>query len=143
MIFIQPSPMAVGHTHLWNQGYLWQFVLPPPDHARSTLSHLAHAGSSAPVAPSCRVLGMDSDRVSGGHPERLAVAAAGWVCSLRSESNSVWCFVAMPSFFSFLATPEVSMEEPDGGAHSQAPSGGKPHLPLVSEMTTAVCPCHL
>ena len=44
-------------------------------------------------------------------------------------------------FFSFLATPEVTGVT--GGAHSQAPSGGKPCLPLASEMTNAVCPCHL
>ena len=93
--------------------------LPPADHARSTLSHLAHAGGAAPVAPSCRVLGRDSDQVSGGHPERLALAVAGWVCSQVSESNSVWCLVAMPSFFLFLATPEVTGVT--GGAHSQPP----------------------
>ena len=76
--------------------------LPPPaDHARSTLSHLGHTGGAAPVAPSCRVLGKDSDQVSVGHPEHLAVTAAGWVCSQGSESNSVWCLVAMPSFFLF------------------------------------------
>ena len=55
--------------------------LPPADHARSTLSHLAHAGAVAPVALICRILGRDSDQVSGGHPECFAVAAAGWMCS--------------------------------------------------------------
>ena len=30
-----------------------------------------------------------------------------------------------------------------GGTCSQAPSGGRPHLPLVSEMTALVCPCCL
>ena len=39
--------------------------LPPADHARRTLSHLAHSGGAAPAAPSCRVLGRDSDQGSG------------------------------------------------------------------------------
>ena len=75
--------------------------LPPADHARSTLSHLALTGGTAPVASSCRVLGRDSDQVPGHHPEHLAVAAAGWVCSQGSESNSFWYLVAVPSFFLF------------------------------------------
>ena len=41
-------------------------------------------------------------------------------------------------FFSFLPTPKVTGVT--GGAHSQAPSGGKPRLPLASETTAAVCP---
>ena len=54
--------------------------LPPADHSRSTLSHLAHAEGAVPAAPSCRALGRDSDQVSGCCPECLAVATAGWVC---------------------------------------------------------------
>ena len=80
----------------------------PADHIRSTLSYLAHAGGAVPVVPSCRVLGMYSDQVSKGHPEHLSVAAAGWVCSQGSESNSIWFLVAIPSSFSFLAIPEVT-----------------------------------
>ena len=57
-----------------------------------------------------------------------------------SGSNSVWCLVSVPSF-SFLPTPEVTGVS--DGAHSQTPSGSKPCLPLASEMTTVVCPCHL
>ena len=68
-------------------------LLPPTGHARSTFSHLDHAGGAAPAVPSCMVLGRDSDQMSGPHPERLAVAVAGWVCSQGSESNSVRCFV--------------------------------------------------
>ena len=67
--------------------------LSPVDHGRSTLSHLAHIGCAAPAAPNCRVLGKDSDQMSGHHPEYLAVAAAGWLCSQGSESNSIWCLV--------------------------------------------------
>ena len=114
---------------------------PPADHTRRTLFHLAHAGGAAPAAPSCRVLGRDSDQVSGCYPECLAVAAAGQVCSQGSENNSIWCLVAVPSFFPFLSTPEVTGVA--GGAHSQAPSSGKLRLPLASETTTKVCPCHL
>ena len=116
--------------------------LPPPpvDPARSTLSHLAHAGGAASAAPSFRVLGRDSDQVSGHCPDCLAVAPAGCVCSQGSKSNSVWCLVAVPSF-SFLPTPEVTGVT--GGAQSQSLSGGKPCLPLVSEPTAAVCPSHL
>ena len=44
-------------------------------------------------------------------------------------------------FLSLLATPEVTAVT--GEAHSQAPSGDKPCLPLASKMTTAVCPCPL
>ena len=44
-------------------------------------------------------------------------------------------------FFSFLPTPEETGVT--GGAYSQAPSGGKPCLPLASETTTLICPCHL
>lgn len=73
--------------------------LPPADHARSILSSLAHAESAVSTAPSCRVLGRDSDQVPGCCPEHLAVAAAGPVCSQGDESNNVWCLVAVPSFF--------------------------------------------
>ena len=85
------------------------YGLPPPhtDNARNTLSHLAHAGGGIPAASSYTVLERDSDQVSRHHPERLAVEAAGRVCSQESESNSVWCLVAVPFIFSFLPTPEV------------------------------------
>ena len=77
-------------------------VCPPlPADPRCLLSHLAHAGGASPAAPSCKVLGRDSDQVSGGHPECLAVAAVGWVCSQGNESNSIWCLVAVPLFFIF------------------------------------------
>ena len=76
--------------------------------------------------------------MSGCHPEHLAVAAAEQVCSQGSESNSLWRLVAVPSFFLFLPIPEVTGVA--GGAHSQAPIGGKPRLPLASEMTTMSVP---
>ena len=115
--------------------------LPPPlvDHARNTLFHLAHAGGAVPDAPSCRVLGRDSNQVSGHCPEHFEVATAGRVCSQGSKSNSI-CFLVIV-FLIFATPPEVTGVT--GGAHSQAPSGGKPHLSLASEMTTSVCPCHL
>ena len=74
----------------------------PADHARSTLSHLAHIGGAAPAASSCGVLGRDSDQVFGCRPEHLAVAAAAQVCSQGSENNSIWCLVAVPSFCLFF-----------------------------------------
>ena len=117
VIFAKISPLEVGHAHLWDN--CSSLPLPPADHARSTLSHLAHEGGAAPVAPSCRVLGRDSDQVSGCHPEHLAVAVVGWVRSPGRESHSICCLVAMPSFFLFLATPEVTGVA--GGAHSQDP----------------------
>ena len=92
---------------------------PPADHSRSTLSHLAHAGGATPAAPSCRVLGRDSNQTFGCPPDCLAVAAAGRVCSQGAKSNNVWCLVAVPSFF--LPTPGVIGAA--GGAHSQARSG--------------------
>ena len=73
--------------------------LPPPpvDHVRSTPSHLAHAGGAVPAAASCRVLESGSDQVCGHCLECLAVAAAGWVCSLGSENNNKRCSVTIPS----------------------------------------------
>lgn len=121
---------------------------PPANHARSTPSCLAHAGGAAPAAPSFRVLGEDSDQAFRRCPEPLAVAAAGRVCSQEGESNNVWCLVPVPSFFLFsffffffLLTPEVTGTA--GGAHSQAPSGGRPYLPLASKTTTVVRSCCL
>ena len=61
---------------------------PPADHASSTPSHLAYAGSSEPAAPSHKVLGRDSDQASGHCLEHLAVAPAGQVCSQGSERNN-------------------------------------------------------
>ena len=72
------------------------------DHTRNTLSYLAHAGGTEPAAPSCRILGRDSDQVSGHCPERLAVAAAGLMCSQsRATTCGAWlhcplCFFANP-----------------------------------------------
>ena len=83
-------------------------------------SRLAHKGGAAPAAPSCRVLGKDSDQTSGNHLECLAAADASQVCSQDSESNTIWCLVAVPFF---LPTPEVTGAT--GGPQSQAPSGGK------------------
>ena len=50
---------------------------------------------------SCRFFGRDSDQLSGCCPECLAVAPVRWVFSKGSKSNSIWCFVAVPSFFHF------------------------------------------
>ena len=87
------------------------------------------------ATPGCRVLGCDNDQVCGHCLERLAVAAAEWVCSQGSESKNGWCSVVIPSF---LSTSEVTGAS--GGACSQTPSGGRPHCPLVSEVTPVVCP---
>ena len=110
----------------------------PADHSR-TLSHLAHAGGAVPAAPSCRVLGRNSDQVSGCHPQHLAVAAAGWVCSQGSRSNRVWCYFSALFFF----LPTSDMTGVTGGDYSQVPGGSKPCLPQASEMTMVFCPCHL
>ena len=81
---------------------------------------------------------MDSDQAGGGCPEHLAMAAAGWLYSQGGESNNVCCLVAVPLIFPI---PEVTGAA--GGAHSQTSSGGKPLIPLASETTAMVCPCHL
>ena len=65
--------------------------LPPPpvDPAKSTCSRLAPTEGVAPAAPSCRVLGRDSDQAI--------------TCG---ERNNMWCLVAVPSvgfFFFFFA----------------------------------------
>ena len=65
------------------------------------------------------------------------------VRSQDSESNSVWCSVALTSFFFFFFLPMLEMTGAIGGAHSQAPSSGRPHLPLASETTAVVYPCCL
>ena len=110
--------------------------LPPIDHARSTPSCLVNAEVASQRAPSCRVLGRDSDQACGHCLEHLAVAGAGQVCSQGSENNSRWFSVAVTSFWpTFLVTGAA------GGACSQAPSVDRPCLPLVSEMTAVVCPC--
>ena len=79
--------------------------LPPEDHARSNLSHLVHAGGTAPAASSCRILGRDSDQclgtaqsfwqwqLQGGHvPRGVRVAAYG-------------AWLQFPLFFFFFAKP--------------------------------------
>ena len=111
--------------------------LPPPrvDHARSTPSCLGHAGGSAQAAPSCRVPGSGSDQACWCCPGHLAVGAAGHVCSQGTESSSGWWLIAVPSFL-----PTSELTGATGGASSQTPSGGWPHLPLVSEMTAVVWP---
>ena len=67
------------------------------DHARSTLSHLAHTGGAAQAAPSFRILGSDRNQACGHGLGCLAVAAAGLVFSQGCESNNRWCSVTMPS----------------------------------------------
>ena len=100
--FVVPSEV-VGAESESCSGITSGFMpVPSADPARSTLSHLAHAGGAAPTAPSCRVLGRDSDQVSGLCPEHLAVVAAGWVCPQRGEINNMWCLVAVHSFFFFF-----------------------------------------
>ena len=71
-------------------------------------------------------------------PEHLAVAAAGCMHFLGSESNNRWCLVAMPS--SLVPSEVVGAAS---GNCPQTPSGGRPCPPLVSEITAVVCPCHL
>ena len=58
--------------------------------------------------------------------------------SQGSESNNRWYLVAVPSF---VLTSEVTGAT--SGACSQTPSGGRPCLPLESEITALVCPCCL
>ena len=53
--------------------------LPPVDHQRSTLSHLAQIESAAQASPSFRILENGSYQEYGHCPEHLAVAAAGLV----------------------------------------------------------------
>ena len=125
----------MGHTHIWNHRSLqWDGLPQPVHHARSTLSLLAHVGGSAPAAPTFTFLGRDSDQASGHSPEHFSVAAAGQVCSQGSESNNVWYLFAVP--YVFWLTLKVTGAT--GGAHSQAPSGGRSHLPLASQITTMV-----
>lgn len=71
------------------------------DHARGTLSHLVHARDAEPVVPSYRILGKDSYQVSGGHPEYLAVAAAGRVYSQEHEKTTYGAWLPCSLFFFF------------------------------------------
>ena len=66
------------------------------------------------------------------------MAAAGWVCSQRSESNNSWCSVAM---FSSVLPSEVV--EAASGSYSGIPSGSGPCPPLESVITAVVCPHQL
>ena len=115
VIFGHITQMAVGHTHLWDRDDCGSLPLPPADQAKSTLSHLAHAGGAAPAAPRCRVLGRDSDQVSGSCPEHLGVATAGCVSSQGSESNNSLCLIAMPSS-EVIGTTLVPVQVPLLGA---------------------------
>ena len=54
---------------------------PPVDHSRITPSQLAQAECTVPAAPSCMVLGRDSDKTSGCCSEHFTVAALGQVFS--------------------------------------------------------------
>ena len=60
-----------GRPHLPTESGITVVVCP---HLMQTmqeapLSHLGHTGGAAPTAPSCMVLGRDSDQVSVCHPE--------------------------------------------------------------------------
>ena len=70
----------------------------------------------------------------------LGVAQSIWQWQQQggSESNNGWYLVAVPSF---LLTSEVNGAS--GGAYLQTPIGGRPRIPLFSEMTAVVGPCHL
>ena len=70
--------------------------------------------------------------------KHLAVETSGEVCSQGSESNRGWC---SDGALLFLPTSEVTGAA--GEAHSQASSGGRPHLTLASKKTAVVYPCHL
>ena len=85
------------------KGNCGSFPLPPADHARGTLSHLANAGGAAPAAPSCRVLGRDSDEVSGHHAEHLVMAAAGQMFS-QGSATAYGAWLQCPFLF-FFANP--------------------------------------
>ena len=112
------------------------------DHTRRTLSCLALARGAAQAAPSCRVLGIDSDKT--------CVGAAWIIWQWQQQGGCVYRGVRATSgvgplqcllLLLLLLTPEVTGAV--GGACSQTPSGGRPYLPLVSEMTAMVCPLHL
>ena len=107
---------------------------PPAGHARTTSSCL----SPGQGALSCRFLGVDSDQAPGNFPEHLAVALTGRVYSQGSKRNNRWCSLVM----SFSMVPS----EVVGAARdfcSGIPSDSGPCPPLESEITVAVCPCHL
>ena len=113
-------------------------TLPPADHARSTLSHLACWGGSAQAAPSCSVLESDSDQMCGQWLEHLAVAARGVMCSQGCKCNNRWCSV--------IITSSVVSSEVIGatcGACSWTLSGGSACPPPESAITLVVFPCQL
>ena len=109
--------------------------LPSVDHARSISSCLAPIADAAQTAPRCRFLGKDSGQESGHCPERLTVAAEGWVCSQGSESNNRWCSISV----SFSVVPSETASDFCSGI----PTGGGPRPPLESEITAVFCLCHL
>ena len=67
----------------------------------------------------------------------LEVTASEVVCSQESESNE-WYSIAVPSF-----SPTSEVTGAECGACWQTSSGVRPCLPLVSEVTPKLCPCHL
>ena len=60
------------------------------------------------------------------------MAAAMWLHSQESESSG-WCSVGVPS-----SLPTYEVTGAAGGICSQTPSGDRPCLPLVSEMSAVV-----
>ena len=66
------------------------------------------------------------------------MAVAGCVSSKESERNNRWCSVTMPS--SVVPSEVIGAAS---GARLWNPSGGEPHPPLESEITTVVGPHHL
>ena len=108
------------------------------DHARSTSSCLAPKECAVSAAPSGRFLGRDSDQGSGHCPESLALAAAGQLCSQRSESHERQCSVTIS--FSVVTSEVVGAAS---GSYSGIPSGGGPCPPLESMINAMVYLHHL
>ena len=105
MVPVHGPLVVVGHAPSGVRDNCGGLLLPTVDHITSILSLLAHVRGAAESAPSCRVLGCDSDPASGHCLECLTVAVAWQVCSQRIESNHFLCLVAVPSF---LLTSEVT-----------------------------------
>ena len=80
-------------------------TLSPEDHTRSTLSHLAHAGSAASAAPSCRVLGRDNEKVPGCCSEHWQWQLQGRCIPRGVRATAYGTWLQCPLFFFFLANP--------------------------------------
>ena len=113
--FFSGIPSGAQPSLSLESGITCRLPLPPADHPRSTLSHLAHEGGDVSAAPSCGVLGRDSDQVT--HHSECWLWQLQGRCVPRGVRATVYGACLHCPLFFFLPTPEVTGVT--GGTHSR------------------------